>query len=78
MRMRSVTPQQQLWKALSQREQNVVRPVLAVLRPNYQEDLCYALLAYINYGMCEPTFLNPFLRATFSTLITKLSNINRR
>lgn len=75
--MKKKSPQQQLWPMLSQSQQQICRQVFRRLKKRDQEDLCYALIAYIRYGMKRPfecLFMQVLLES-FIELINKHNNV---
>ena len=79
---RRVTPWQQLWELLSEGQQQIVRTVFRRLKKRDQEDLCYAMIAYIRHHITRD-FTSPFMQVIYLSFIdlvenkysTKMSNI---
>ena len=67
-RPRSLTPQQQVWELTDDATQKILREVLRRLKKRDQEDLCYALIAYLRYGIRRP-FESMFMEVLFECFI---------
>lgn len=71
--MKPRTPQQQLWTLLSQKEQQMVRMVFRHLKKRDQQDLCYALIAYIRFGIVRH-YSCPFMQCAYLAFIELIDN----
>ncbi len=72
--MTKKSPQQQLWALLNEAQQQICRQVFRRLKKRDQEDLCYAMIAYIRFGIERP-FESPFMHVIFVSF-TELINKN--
>lgn len=70
---RRVTPWQQLWDLLSEEQQQIVRMVFRRLKRRDQEDLCYAMVAYIRFRITRD-FTSPFMQVIYLSLIDLVEN----
>lgn len=70
---RRVTPWQQLWGLLSEEQQQIVRTVFRRLKKRDQEDICYALLAYLRFRITRE-FKSPFMQVIYLSLIELVEN----
>lgn len=70
---RRVTPWQQLWGLLNEEQQQIVRTVFRRLKKRDQEDLCYALLAYLRFRITRE-FKSPFMQVIYLSLIELVEN----
>lgn len=70
---RRVTPWQQLWELLSEEQQQIVRMVFRRLKKRDQEDLCYAMIAYIRYHIIRD-FPSPFMQVIYLSFIDLVEN----
>lgn len=68
-----ITPWQQLWKLLGEEQQKIVRTVFRRLKKRDQEDLCYAMVAYIRFGITRD-FPCPFMQVLYLSLIDLVEN----
>lgn len=64
----SVTPWQQLWALLNEEQQSIVRTVFRRMKKRDQEDLCYAMVAYIRFRITRD-FLCPFMQVIYLSFI---------
>lgn len=65
--------QRQLWMMLEGiEERETMATVLGCLKVQCQEDLCYALVAFIKYGIGRK-FENPFMQTVFNMLTGRYS-----
>jgi len=63
-----ISPQQQLWKETSVVQQQKLAPLLRIVKPRYQEDLCLGLVAYIRFDIYRP-FANPVMQCLYEQCI---------
>lgn len=65
------TPQQQLWKMLTDIQREDFREILRRLKKRDQESLCYGVIAFIKFGIRRP-FESKFMQLIFNTMILLL------
>ena len=66
------TPQQELWEYLKTKEQKVlIAENLRSLKLQVQEDICYGLIAYLQYGM-KRQFSDRWVQRHFDGLVNYL------
>ena len=65
------TPQQQLWKMLTDDQREDLREILRRLKKRDQESLCYGVIAFIKFGIRRP-FESKFMQLIFNTMILLL------
>lgn len=65
---RCLTPQQQLWELIDAGMQEIIRKVFRRLKKRDQEDLCYAMVAYIRYRITR-NFTCPFMQTLFLSFV---------
>ena len=65
------TPQQQLWKMLTDIQREDFREILRRLKKHDQESLCYGVIAFIKFGIRRP-FESKFMQLIFNTMILLL------
>lgn len=70
------TPQQQLWKLLTKRQQMLVLPLLRMLSPQTQEDIALGLVAHIRFGVVRK-FENPLVAFLYCELLN-LVKLNKK
>lgn len=75
MPQNKITPQQQLWKLTTAMQHKFLRETLCCLRPDKQEDLCIALVAYIRFGIVRE-FENIFMMVLFEGLRSAIDEEN--
>ena len=69
------TPQQELWEYLKTKEQKVlIAENLRSLKLQVQEDICYGLIAYLQYGM-RRQFSDNWVQKHFNTLVNYLEEL---
>lgn len=68
-----ITPWQQLWKLLSEEQQKIVSMVFRRLKKRDQEDICYAMVAYIRFHI-KRDFICPFMQFIFLSMIDLVEN----
>lgn len=66
-----ISPQQQLWKMLSDIQREDLREILRRLKKRDQESLCYGVIAFIKFGIRRP-FESKFMQLIFNTMILLL------
>lgn len=66
--MVTITPFQQVWNATSNREHQLIKPILDPLDLQHQEDICLALVAWLRFGI-RREFWDPELNDVFIQLI---------
>lgn len=66
--MVTITPFQQVWNATSNREHQLIKPILDPLDLQQQEDICLALVAWLRFGI-RREFGDPELNDVFIQLI---------
>ncbi|MCQ2238233.1 MAG: hypothetical protein MJZ73_03260 [Bacteroidaceae bacterium] len=65
---RCLTPQQQLWELIDAYQQDIIRKVFRRLKKRDQEDLCYAMVAYIRFRILRE-FTCPFMQTLFLSFV---------
>lgn len=60
--------QQELWAITGTEQHEQLRTVLCCLRTSVQEDLCYALIAYLRFGIVRK-FKNQLMQTLFYMLM---------
>lgn len=50
------SPQSDLFQMLKEEQRNYLQPILRILKKHYQEELCIALLDYLETGIPEPPY----------------------
>lgn len=66
------TPQQELWEYLKTKEQMIlIAESLRSLKLQVQEDICYGLIAYLQYGM-KRQFSDRWVQRHFDGLVNYL------
>ena len=69
------TPQQELWEYLKTKEQMVFfAESLRSLKLQVQEDICYGLIAYLQYGM-KRQFSDRWVQQHFDGLVNYLEEL---
>ena len=69
------TPQQELWEYLKTKEQKVlIAENLRSLKLQVQEDICYGLIAYLQYGM-KRQFSDRWVQQHFDGLVNYLEKL---
>lgn len=66
-----ISPQQQLWKMLTDVQRDDLREILRRLKKRDQESLCYGVIAFIKFGIRRP-FESKFMQLIFNTMILLL------
>ena len=64
----SVTPQQQLWNLTNEPHHEIFRDVFRRIKKRDQEELCYAMIAYIRFKIRRP-FESPFMEVLLQSFI---------
>lgn len=59
-----ISPQQQLWNETSHIEQQQLMLMLRPFKNQYQQDLCYGLVAWLRFGINRP-FENPVMQMAY-------------
>lgn len=67
------TPQQQLWKMLTDIQREDFKDILRRLRKRDQESLCYGVIAFIKFGIRRP-FESKFMQQIYNTMLMLLIN----
>lgn len=70
---RRLTPQQQLWKLIDVGHQDIIRKVFRRLKKRDQEDLCYAMVAYIRFRI-HRDFPCPFMQTLYLSFVELVDN----
>lgn len=65
---RRVTPQQQLWELLDEETRELMRQYFRRLKKRDQEDICYAAIAWIRFGI-ERRFEDDFMESIRDSLL---------
>lgn len=63
-----ISPQQQLWKMLTDIQREELGEILRRLKKRDQEALCYGVIAFIKFGIRRP-FESKFMQLIFNTMI---------
>lgn len=63
-----ITPQQQLWNLTDDSQHEIFRDVFRRIKKRDQEDLCYAMIAYIRFKILRP-FESTFMQVLFQSFI---------
>lgn len=71
--MVTITPFQQVWNATSNREHQLIKPILDPLDLQKKEDICLALMAWLKFGIRRP-FADEMLSAILTEIIDLLIN----
>lgn len=74
---RRITPWQQLWELLNEEQQRIVRTVFRRMKKRDQEDLCYAMVAYIRFHITRD-FPCPFMQVIYLSFIDLVNRANDR
>lgn len=70
---RRLTPWQQLWELLNEEQQRIVRTVFRRMKRRDQEDLCYAMVAYLRFHITRD-FPCPFMQVIYLSFIDLVEN----
>lgn len=65
---RRLSPQQQLWELIDVYQQEIIRKVFRRLKKRDQEDLCYAMVAYIRFRI-NRDFPCPFMQTLYLSFV---------
>lgn len=70
------TPQVQLWELTDDVQHEVFRDLFRRLKKRDQEDLCYALIAWIKFKIHRP-FESLFMKVIFQSLVELVNQNNK-
>ena len=70
------SPQVQLWALTDECQHEILRDMLRRLKKRDQEDLCYALIAWIKWKIHRP-FKSLFMRVLHESLIELMEHRNQ-
>ncbi len=70
------TPQAQLWELTDDVQHEIFRDLFRRLKKRDQEDLCYALIAWIKFKIHRP-FESLFMKVIFQSLVELVNQNNK-